>query len=262
MDNLITLSSEQWQSRRQALLNRRRSKLWQSLWRSAIATAFVGGLFWSLALPQWAITKKEQIAIEGNQLLSDEEIQSLLPLNYPQPVLQLQTQQLSQQLQQIAPLERVEIARQGFPSRLILTVQERPPAAIVTTAPGDTTVTGYLDEKGIVVPGDFYAKAGPKFQRPTLKVIGFAPQHRAHWVQLYPLVRSAKVPIAAIDWRDPGNLILLTDLGSIHLGADASRLPAQLTTLARLKTLPKQIDGQPVAYIDLTNPDLPEVQIR
>ena len=56
-------------------------------------------------------------------------------------------------------------------------------------------------------------------------------------------------------------MILKTELGVIHLGAYSSKLSAQLRRLEEMRRLPTKVNPQDVAYIDLTNPANPFVQM-
>ena len=252
-------------NRRQELQNRRKLKFWQAVWRSLVASSIASGLFWAIALPEWVIEQQNQIEIEGNQFLSKEELRTLLPLAYPQPILQLRTQRLAQQFQTTAPLEEATLSRQLFPPKLIITVHERPPVAIVLSSPptprAEPTAIGFIDEQGILVPQNFYTQLD-QAELPTLKLIGFEKQHRPYWTQLYHLIERSSVIVSAVDWRTPGNLIVQTELGTVHLGANFSKLPKQFAVLSQLRVLPNRLQTKSIDYIDLTNPALPEIQLK
>jgi cell division protein FtsQ len=64
-----------------------------------------------------------------------------------------------------------------------------------------------------------------------------------------------------VDWQNPGNLILTTELGAVHLGPYSSRIAEQLTVLDKMRQLPKQLDLSQIAYIDLKNPTSPMIHI-
>ena len=253
-------------NRRQELQNRRKLKFWQAVWRSLVASSIASGLFWAIALPEWVIEQQNQIEIEGNQFLSEEELRTLLPLAYPQPILQLRTQRLAQQFQTTAPVEEATLSRQLFPPKLIITVHERPPVAIVLSSPpkaprAEPTAIGFIDEQGILVPQNFYTQLD-QAALPTLKLIGFEKQHRPYWTQLYHLIERSSVKVSAVDWRTPGNLIIQTELGTVHLGANFSKLPEQFAVLSQLRVLPNRLQTKSIDYIELTNPALPEIQLK
>lgn len=91
-------------------------------WRDFIAVvrflmilSLTGGVFWFITLPNWVIKNSQQIDIEGNNLLSDDEVRSLIPLQYPQSLLKLSTQELGKNLQTLAPVNNVVIQKELFP---------------------------------------------------------------------------------------------------------------------------------------------------
>jgi cell division protein FtsQ len=52
-----------------------------------------------------------------------------------------------------------------------------------------------------------------------------------------------------------------TDLGMVYLGSNLSQFPQQLQVLNLMKQLPSRVPPHRVAYIDLTQPKAPSVQI-
>ena len=114
MARTASVASSKLQDRRQALQNRRRAKYWQSLWRLLILGGLAGGLGWVIMLPDWVIHQSSQIEVSGNQYLSDDEIRRLIPLAYPQSILQLKTQTLVQTLKTTAPIEEVKLTRKAL----------------------------------------------------------------------------------------------------------------------------------------------------
>lgn len=263
---MSSLTSINLKNRRQELQNQRRLKYCRALWRSLIACSLATGLFWAIALPEWAIEQETQIEIEGNQFLSEAEIRSLLSFSYPQPILQLQTQRLIQRLKATAPVDEAAVTRQLFPPKLTIKVRERPPVAMVlapeASQPGKNRLleVGFLDEQGIFVPRDFYTQVD-NLQLPALKVLGFSEQYRPYWPELYQLISHSSIKIEAVNWQNPSNLVLETELGTVRLGANPSLLPEQLAVLSRLQPLPAPLNKNQIVVIDLTNPYSPEIQL-
>ena len=67
--------------------------------------------------------------------------------------------------------------------------------------------------------------------------------------------------ISQIDWRDPGNLILKTELGIVYFGAYSDRFSGQLRILDQMRELPDQVSLDQIAYIDLRNPEVPLIEM-
>jgi cell division protein FtsQ len=283
-------------NRRRQLRGQQRIKLLTGIWRTlAIASLAAAGL-WATTQPEWIIRRPGQVVIRGNKLLSTQAIQALLPLSYPQSLLELHPQSIVTTLEAAVPISKTTITRQLFPPRLIVEVQEKQPIAVgqcdrctlVTPVSGSTKVKSVLqgpadlwliDNQGTAAPSASY----PGLQKsgsPTLKVLGFfAPQpgqktagsvnlvsinstRKQQWQKLYTALQQNQVKVSAIDWRSDHNLILQTELGTVYLGLFSRNLPQQLKALDQMRKLPQLINTKQVAHIDLNNPEQPLVQIH
>ncbi|NJK47227.1 FtsQ-type POTRA domain-containing protein [Candidatus Gracilibacteria bacterium] len=259
MADLASVSSNQLKNRRQDLQNQRRFRALQAVWRFIAIAGMAGGLLWILTLPHWTIGKESQVIIEGNRLLSGERIRQLLPLSKSHSVWQLPTQQILTRLEATPPIANAQITRQIFPPKLIVEITEREPVAVAIS---DRDV-GFVDEQGIFIPKNFYDGGDKNWQPPTLKVIGYDPLYRQHWTQLYKSIGRSPIAVKEIDWHNPSNLILKTEMGVIYFGAYNKELfLKQLSVLARMQKLPSRVSAGQITYIDLTNPDLPTVQLK
>lgn len=268
MANIASVSQTELAARRKNLRRARRIKSFQSLWRSLFVGGMATGLVWAVTLPDWVIRQPEQIVIEGNHFLSRQAIRSLLPLSYPQSLLQIQPQALAKSLESQPPIAKATVSRQLLPPGLTIQVKERKPVAIaqaptsrnskITDA---TTSVGLLDEQGIWMPRSIYTQLEQNKEFPTLKVIGLNAQYRPYWSVVYPAVSQSAVKVLEIDWQDPANLILKTELGTVHFGPYSSRFAEQLTVLDRMRELPTRVQSSKIAYIDLKNPDFPAIQM-
>lgn len=274
MESINSVSTTEIRDRRQKLQRRRQLRLLQALWRSLLAMSLAGGLLWAIALSRWTIERPEQIAIEGNQLLSTQALRALVPLSSPTHLLQLDPQQLQTILELKAPLSQVSVSRQLLPPGLTITVKERYPVALtlpslpnqpqpkVSLSPSPNTDVGFLDETGIWMPKSSYVNPDASFDPPSLQVVGYQVHHRLHWQKIYQGISRSTVEISLINWQDPTNLILETELGRVHLGSDPSRFLEQLTVLARLRSLPSQVNPNQIDYINLKNPKAPSIRLK
>jgi cell division protein FtsQ len=259
MTTIISVSSEQLKDRRKQLRRKKRVFFWQGLWRFCLITAITGGLTWVITRPNWIIYESEQIEIEGNQFLSKDAIRSLLPLKYPQSLLRIEPKQLVAQLESTGPIADAVISRQVFPPSLTITVKERKPVAIAPSPFAQES--GFLDAQGIWMPQSSYTQIKEKLDLPKLKVLGFQEDFKKHWQTLYPLIKSSPVKISLVDWRNPSNLILVTELGKVHCGGTDAYLTKQLTVLAKMRNLSNHVSIKAIEYIDLTNPQYPTIQL-
>lgn len=281
MDTIGTVSQSELARRRRQLRRSRRQKVFQASWQLLAVSSLAGFLLWTTTSPALVIDTPEQVEIDGNEFLSDRAIRSLLPLSYPQSMLQVRPQELARELESQGPIAKATVSRQLFPRGLKVTVHERYPVAIassMTIAPGVPTETppglspnpaaespgmpsvGLLDERGMWMPLESYTALDPTAQLPELRVIGPLEQYRSAWESVYQSIRRSPIKIYEINWQDPANLILKTELGVVHCGPYSPRFEEQMTRLGQMGDLPNQIDLAQIAYIDLTNPDRPSLQ--
>jgi cell division protein FtsQ len=268
MTRLSPLSPDDLKARRKTLRRRRRITLSQALWRFWALSGLTVAIFWGATRPTWQIESSSQINVSGNQLLSDEMVQSLVPLTYPQPLMKVEPEVLARQLRERGPIVTAEVSRQLLPPRLNVRVQERVPVALVLPMgnpdPANDTQylqAGFLDAHGAWMPLASFGLGSASPQLPVLQVRGLQPQYQRYWPQIYDTIHRSPVAISEIDWQDPNNLVLETALGTVYLGPYSPELEQQLATLDRMRNLPNQLADTEVARIDLTNPDAPSVAV-
>jgi cell division protein FtsQ len=268
MTSITSVSHAELTQRRQELRRQRRLKLLQSSWRTLAVSGLAGSLVWVITLPGWVIRKPDQVAIEGNQLLSGPALQSQLPLAYPQSLLRIKPQVIAATLESKAPIAKATVTRHLFPPRLTVQVKEQYPVAIAQPAAAKSSSSSpssaniqLLNKNGVGMPLETYTSLDPTFKLPDLKVIGMRDQYRPYWSKFYQAISRSPVKVLEIDWRDPANLILKTDLGMVHFGSYSSKFAYQLNSLDRMRQLAKQLPSGQVAYIDLKNPAAPSIQM-
>ncbi|WP_410503868.1 cell division protein FtsQ/DivIB [Leptolyngbya sp. BL0902] len=206
--------------------------------------------------------------VSGNERLSDEALQALVPIDYPQSLLKLEPEALAQQLRHRAPLVEVKVSRQMLPPRLNVQVRERVPVAVVLPALGsegeasEYLQAGLIDAQGAWMPtSSFGLQTASAANLPTLRLRGLQPHYQRYWPQIYATIRTSPVAVQELDWHDPSNLVLHTDLGVVYLGSYGPDLERQLATLDQMRHLPDQVPPAEVAHIDLTNPDRPSLSL-
>jgi len=278
MTSIASVSQEKLTDRRKQLRRARRIKSFQAIWRSLFVGGMASSLVWAITLPDWVIRQPEQVVIEGNHFLSSKAIRSLLPLSYPQSILRVQPQAIAKSLESQAPIAEATVSRQLVPPGLTIQVKERKPVAIAVGTASNGAIAqaaasqdaktshatpppGLLDEQGVLMPSSSYTKLEQNLELPTLKVIGSRDQYRPYWSEVYQAVSHSPVKVFEIDWQNPANLILKTELGNVHFGPYSSRFTEQLGVLDRMRELPTHISPSKIAYIDLKNPDFPAIQM-
>jgi cell division protein FtsQ len=268
MANIASVSQNELTSRRKKLRRARRIKSFQSVWRTLFVGGMATGLVWAITLPDWVIRSPEQIVIEGNHFLSAKAIRSLLPLSYPQSILQVQPQVIAKSLEAQGPIAKATVSRQLLPPGLTIQVKERKPVAIAkpptnpnSKTPNSNATAGLVDEQGVWMPSSSYGELEQNLELPTLKVIGQNEQYRPYWSEVYQALSRSAVQVFEIDWQNPSNLILKTEMGNVHLGPYSSRFAEQLGILDRMRELPTHVSPSKISYIDLKNPDFPAIQM-
>ncbi|MEB3291844.1 MAG: FtsQ-type POTRA domain-containing protein [Synechococcales bacterium] len=320
MSGIAPVSQHELSQRRQQLRRQRRTRFLQGSWRSLVVLGLAGATGWAITQPNWVIRQPSQIKIEGNQFLSSKTLRDLLPIQYPQSLLRVQTADIEKTLTTKAPIAEVAVERQLFPPGLTIRVRERKPVAQAilgslgaekpkaeslapletpsdnaprdpatadskqdetdTPSQGNSTTlqngspshrkatpeaqqpAGLLDEQGMWLPIDSYKTLKQKIPLPNLKVIGDPNLYRQHWNRFYPAISRSPVKIQEINWLNPNNLILKTDLGTIHVGPYGRQFIAQLRSLDRLRNLTSRVARDQIDYINLRNPENPTVQMK
>ncbi|MBI4780381.1 MAG: FtsQ-type POTRA domain-containing protein [Oscillatoriophycideae cyanobacterium NC_groundwater_1537_Pr4_S-0.65um_50_18] len=301
MADIPTISRTELAERRRKLRWQRRWRILQTSWQVVAMGGLTIGLIWVVTLPDWMLRDASQIEVEGNKFLSADTIRTLLPIKYPQFLLTLQPKTLTQRLESQAPIAEATVSRHLFPPGLTVRIQERYPVAIVYSSPtalpaqpngqssgqsssqpngqpdgqsGDTPTAAatpgassgsnpvaLLDERGTFIPYESYVALNRSRQLPNLKIIGMQDQYRSQWTSLYQQVSRSPVKILEIDWREPGNLILKTELGAVYCGSYGNRFAEQLRTLDQLRHLPEKLPAEQIDLIDLRNPQTPLVKL-
>lgn len=250
--------SDSLKNRREALTWQRRWKRLRSFWQFMAVCGLAGGMTWVMSWPEWSIRSSQQLFFQGNQLLSVDTLQKSLPLKYPQAIWQLSTHRLGDELTKNPALSAVEVTRQLFPAQLTIAVQERQPLAIAVSDQG----LGYLDRDGNYIPARLYA---PAIQAKLPKVpqfLGYEPQYRSFWQTHYDRIRQSPVKIRIINGNNPSNISLVTAMGTVFLGSDLTQFDRQLTVLEEMQNLPRLVPPDRLAFIDLSTPDDPRIQLK
>jgi cell division protein FtsQ len=272
MTDISSISSDELTQRRRQLRRQRRARFLQTSWQIISMTGLTAGVVWMVTLPDWMLRDPSQVVIEGSKSLSPDVIRSMLPIAYPQSILALQPETLARQLEAEAPIADATVTRRIFPPGVTIHIQERHPVAVVYADPPTAVtlprsglehsfITALLDEQGTWMPYEQYAAFNHSQKLPALKVIGIREHDQTQWQNLYDSLSRSPIKVTTIDWREPGNLILHTDLGVVHFGPFGNRFPAQLKVLDQMRKLPDTLETDQIAYIDLSNPEMPMLEL-
>jgi cell division protein FtsQ len=264
MADTVSVSRTDLESRRKKLRKQRRKKLIQTVWQSFALVSLTGGLLWATVQPTWLIRTEKDVSVEGNQLFSAGKIQSLLPLSYPQSVWKVEPSRIAQSLLKQPLIANASVTRRLFPPGLVVEVTERVPVAIVqkTKTNNDKSTFLFIDATGVLFSIENNTLKHVKAKLPNLKVIGSPEQYRDYWRQLYLAVSTSSVKITEIDCQDLNNIILITEIGVVHLGAPGPQLNEQIKVLAQMRHLPTLVNSNKIKFIDLSNPEKPTMQMQ
>ena len=248
--------------------DRKLGQVLTTIWQTLALSGLLAGTIWAMTRPIWVLRDNRQVAIEGNSLLSKPAILSRLALAYPQSLLQISPMAIARTLESYPPIADAKVARRLFPPSLVVQVQERTPVAVAiarlvpnSSTPYSKASVGFLDSQGAWIPFESYpAQARQRFH-PKLKVLGSPETYRTYWSSLYQTIDRSTIEVLEIDCQDPTNLVLKTELGTVHLGPYSNRLAKQLEVLAQMRSISTQVNSRQIAYIDLKNPAAPLVQM-
>jgi cell division protein FtsQ len=273
---LVAPNPQYLMHRRQVLRQRRMGHFALGFWRVAVTAGLLSGLVFLIQQPYWQLTRADQINIEGNEILTDEQIRQSLPLQLPLSLWQIQVEKLEKQMLQKeaallntvpskgrgiqldpSPFQSVLVERHLFPPRLTIHVKERKPIArsLVQGIPG------FVDAEGIWLPLAPYPSLTKKL--PSLVIVGWEYHSPQDWAYLLTIVQASGIPIQEINWQSRNALQLVTPIGRAHLGVLSHLLPDQLKALAQLQDLKKycKCDPKDIDYIDLSSPKVPTLQL-
>ena len=270
MPDLAEYSYENLAARRHDLKRRRRRLFWQRLWRQTALVGITVGCVSLATSGRWQLQSAEQINLSGNQLLSAEAVHGLMAIDYPKFLLKVHPLDLETSLMAKGPIADAMVRRRLLPPGLNVRIQERIPVAIAlpnrdmavaasNDEPQSFTQMGLLDAYGYWMPYNSFAQLGS--QEPRLRVQGMRPAYQKDWPTIYQALQQSPVTVAKLDWRDPTNLILQTELGAVHMGSYGQNFSKQLTALDRMRNLNVKMDIAEIAFIDLRNPDNPTLEI-
>jgi len=263
MAGITSVSRTDLAQRRQKLRRHRQMRIIQAIWRTFAIIGLAGGLLWVAVQPVWMLKAPKQIVMKsGNKLLTDETIQSLLVLSYPQSLWRIEPSAIANSLKKQPTIAQAIVRRRLFPPGLIIEIQERVPVAVTQTRGSKKVTIGLLDASGAWMPLEKYTSLNPTKKLPNLRVIGSSKQYCLYWTQLHQAVSQSPVKVIEIDCQNPTNLILKTELGNVHLGVPGTQISEQIKVLAQMRHLTAKLNSGEIEYIDLKNPEFPLVQMN
>lgn len=287
--------------RRRQLKQQRRSQFLQSFWRTFAILSGVLCMGWLFSRPEWKIRQASQVQILGDDQLSEQTIETFLPLSFPTSLLRVQPNTIRFALEQHTHVEKVWVNRQLFPPHIVVKVQERPPVALapctdctyVTDLSSQPIALGpsnlwLLDSQGIPLPYESYPKLQQSNKVPNLTVIGYfrplAPSRikqiqsklpkgqlnfvdvdsdeQNYWQAMYKTIAASPIKISEVNWQDPKDVTLKTEFGTVRIGSFSPRFSEQLQALDQMRSLPERLNLKKIKSIDLLDPKHPVLELN
>ncbi len=249
-------------SRRRELRQRQRKELSVQIWRVFVCLLLGSGLGWLLLRHGWTMDGVDRILISGNSGLSAEQVARTGELSFPQPLFEISPIALERQLLRDLPVQSASVERRLHPARIEVHLLRQTPVARATRQKAGTTERGMVDADGRWIP----LRTSATMPKPltSITVHGWRLSQRSAIVQLIQERNRFKGTLQSITVHPDGGISLKTsNTGRIELGQDRGRLDEQIDAIVQLSaTLPAHLVNPNEGFLDLTNPDRPEVQLR
>lgn len=264
MADIASVSRNNLDQRRKKLRHQRKVKALQRIWQTVAVSGLAGGLLWVAIQPMWVLRQSADVVVNGNSLIATQTIQSKLPLSYPLSLWRVEPAEIRQALLSQPAIASVIVNRRLFPPGLVVRVEERVPVAVaqkITGVDNQPQTIGFVDADGVSIPVDAYSQSS---NLPKLRVLGNPELYGDYWHLVYDAIRQSLVPVQEVNFQDPANVILNTDLGKVHLGIVDGDIAEAIRKLGEMRNIYQKdkVRREQVEYINLRNPETPLLQMK
>ena len=248
-------------ARRRELRQRKRRELAVQTWRVVICLVFGSGLGWLLLRHGWTMDNIDRIVISGDSGLKADQVAQSGQLSFPQPLLQVSPAELERQLLRDLPVQSASVERRLHPARIEVHLLRQTPVARATRQQSGLRERGMVDADGHWIP--LSANSSMPMPLSAITVHGWRLSQRLAIAKLLKERDRFQGKLQTITVHPDGGISLRTsNTGRIDLGQDRGRLDEQIDAIVQLRrTLPPQLLKPNQGYLDLTNPDRPELQL-
>ena len=248
-------------ARRRELRQRKRRELAVQTWRVVICLLLGSGLGWLLLRHGWTIDSIDNIVISGDSGLRAEQVAQAGQLSFPQPLFQLSPAELERQLLRDLPVKSATVERRLHPARIEVHLLRQTPVARATRQQAGLRERGMVDADARWIP--LSANSTMPMPLSAITVHGWRLSQRPAIAQLLQVRSRFQGKLQTITVHPDGAISLRTsNTGRIDLGQDRGRLNEQIDAIIQLRrTLPPDLLKPNQGYLDLTNPDRPELQL-
>ena len=264
MTQIASVSHRNLQKRRNKLRRQKQIKILQTIWQTFAVSSMAVGLLWIVFQPIWVLKAPKQITVSGNRILDDKVIHSAMTLSYPQSLWRIKPADINKSLSKQPAIAQAVVSRRLFPPGLIVQIKERVPVAITkkSLSKDKKSLSGLIDANGNWIPIGKDISLNPSFDLPNLLVVGYTEKYRYSWILLYKALRQTSIQVTVVEFKNPANLVLKTELGNVLLGSPSNILPEQIRTLAQMRQIKTQLNLDRIDYIDIRNPQNPLVHMN
>ena len=248
-------------ARRRELRQRKRRELAVQTWRVVICLVFGSGLGWLLLRHGWTMDNIDRIVISGDSGLNAEQVAQSGQLSFPQPLFQVSPADLERQLLRDLPVQSASVERRLYPARIEVHLLRQTPLARATRQQAGLRERGMVDADGSWIP--LSANSSMPMPLSAITVHGWKLSQRLAIAKLLQDRDRFQGKLQTITVHPDGGISLRTsNTGRIELGQDRGRLNEQIDAIVQLRrTLPPQLLKPNQGYLDLRNPDRPELQL-
>ena len=248
-------------ARRRELRQRKRRELAVQTWRVVICLLLGSGLGWLLLRHGWSMDSIDNIVISGDTGLRAEQVVQAGQLSFPQPLFEVSPAELERQLLRELPVQSASIERRLHPARLEVHLLRQTPVARATRQQAGLRERGMVDADGRWIP--LSANSSMPMPLSAITVHGWRLSQRLAIAKLLKDRDRFQGKLQTITVHPDGGISLRTsNTGRIDLGQDRGRLNEQIDAIVQLRrTLPPQLLKPNQGYLDLRNPDRPELQL-
>ena len=248
-------------ARRRELRQRKRRELAVQTWRVVICLVFGSGLGWLLLRHGWTMDNIDRIVISGDSGLNAEQVAQSGQLSFPQPLFQVSPADLERQLLRDLPVQSASVERRLYPARIEVHLLRQTPLARATRQQAGLRERGMVDADGRWIP--LSANSSMPMPLSAITVHGWRLSQRLAIAKLLKDRDRFQGKLQTITVHPDGGISLRTsNTGRIDLGQDRGRLNEQIDAIVQLRrTLPPQLLKPNQGYLDLRNPDRPELQL-
>ena len=240
------------------------------LWRLLVFSGGAAGLGWLLLEKGWWLERPSQVVFHGARPQDREALLAASGLQFPTPLLAVDPSALQRNLQRLLPSTlQVRVRRTMAPPRLVVNLRNGAAMAWVRRSSADGVEGGFLDHQFRWNRFD-PPRHGARPQRDRFPVVRnnvvvladfWSPRLPETLAEFFSALESLETPVNTIRIKADGQWVLGTSEvpGEVRLGQPED-LARKLAAMDRLYLqLGRSASPLSYAYVDLRNPDQPEL---